>query len=66
MFRGLSVTQKKKTLLALSLVSLFSSLDHKVMPINDPFRPHDCIRLAVSYLVVQVFFCLQIDGKGVD
>jgi len=28
---------------------------HKVMPINDPFLTHDCIRPEVSLTVVQVY-----------
>jgi len=33
-----------------------SSSGHEVRPINDLFRPHDCIRPVVSLVVVQVVF----------
>jgi hypothetical protein len=32
-----------------------TSPDHEVTPINDLFRPHDCIPLVVYITVVQVF-----------
>jgi hypothetical protein len=32
-----------------------SSSGHEVRPINDLFRTHNCIRLVVSLIVVQVF-----------
>jgi len=33
--------------------------------INGPFRPHDCIRLVVSFMVFQIFFFRQVDSQGV-
>jgi len=40
--------------LSSSLLSAFSS-DQEVRPVDDVFPSHDCIRLVVSFMVVQVF-----------
>jgi len=39
-------------------------LVQEVRSINDLFRPHNCIRLIVSFMVVQVFF-QQVGSQGV-
>jgi hypothetical protein len=44
-------------------ISSSSSSSREVRPINDLFRPHDCIRPVVSLTVFQVFSFRDVDSK---
>jgi hypothetical protein len=50
----------------LSVLKRSSSFSgHEVRPINDLFRPYDCICLVVSLIAVQVVFFRQVASQGI-
>jgi hypothetical protein len=48
-----------------SYSSSSSSSGHEVRPINDLFRPHDCIPPVGCLTAVQIFVFRQIDSEGI-
>jgi len=47
--------RQKELITQLNCIAELSSSGHEVRPINDLFRPHDCIRSVVPLMVIQVF-----------